>query len=756
MNSSIKKKCHIFVSITYTTLIVIYPEVNENTVANVSLHCTAANLMMIKFNSGMYIIEQNVSENVWRLVNVINGNMIMFTNLTAGTNYRYRFYKLIKNGILRAETTDSFSTYEVDYEPLAVQNISLLKLEVDEKNGDHLHADIAFEAATDRSCDYYILLWSEEHNLKDYDLRKVRVFQFSIGQLEFNTNNTVHILSVNEVGAKMSPRTAMVIYTPPCVDYYNLTICAPDNVKGLQTEHIYRYGEFYDLNITWDKPNLEPDNYTIEVQRKEEYDLLTKIVPGNRTDVIFSNVKLDSYYEVSICAESLGGMSGITSILRRVAVVNEFSNKVMIVTIVVITGVVLFIGVIYFQCYKRRNKHFTMECTHFENFGQKNQAIETDMKLLHTDYDTEFNCSRLVHDKYELCPKLLKLNHVIGSGAYGVVRLGSLQDKFGNSTDVAVKMLKENPSVQDIKNFHKEILIMKFAGHHPNIASLIGCCFLYNKPVLVVEYCCKGDLQTYLRTIWQNMIGIAFTHGEPFGRDVNSFTDSGIDHSSNNSAGNGPNYQNVNVIVNRLYDIQQDVARCTETVSALDLLNFARQIVTGMEFLSSSRIIHRDLAARNILVCAGAIVKISDFGLSRDVYQENLYRKQGNGKLPLKWMAIEALTHQIYTTQSDVWSFGILLWEIVTMGAHPYPDVSMNAILKFLKSGYRMGRPFNCSVELYDIMLSCWNVIPQSRPTFTQLGERLDTLICDQSDNEYLIIDKILCDDQDQYRIIEE
>ncbi|XP_031831224.1 uncharacterized protein LOC116426431 isoform X9 [Nomia melanderi] len=601
---------------------IVYPEVNENTVANVSLHCTAANLMMIKFNSGMYIIEQNVSENVWRLVNVINGNMIMFTNLTAGTNYRYRFYKLIKNGILRAETTDSFSTYEVDYEPLAVQNISLLKLEVDEKNGDHLHADIAFEAATDRSCDYYILLWSEEHNLKDYDLRKVRVFQFSIGQLEFNTNNTVHILSVNEVGAKMSPRTAMVIYTPPCVDYYNLTICAPDNVKGLQTEHIYRYGEFYDLNITWDKPNLEPDNYTIEVQRKEEYDLLTKIVPGNRTDVIFSNVKLDSYYEVSICAESLGGMSGITSILRRVAVVNEFSNKVMIVTIVVITGVVLFIGVIYFQCYKRRNKHFTMECTHFE--------------------------------------------------------------------------------------------------------------------------------------IWQNMIGIAFTHGEPFGRDVNSFTDSGIDHSSNNSAGNGPNYQNVNVIVNRLYDIQQDVARCTETVSALDLLNFARQIVTGMEFLSSSRIIHRDLAARNILVCAGAIVKISDFGLSRDVYQENLYRKQGNGKLPLKWMAIEALTHQIYTTQSDVWSFGILLWEIVTMGAHPYPDVSMNAILKFLKSGYRMGRPFNCSVELYDIMLSCWNVIPQSRPTFTQLGERLDTLICDQSDNEYLIIDKILCDDQDQYRIIEE
>lgn len=113
-----------------------------------------------------------------------------------------------------------------------------------------------------------------------------------------------------------------------------------------------------------------------------------------------------------------------------------------------------------------------------------------------------------------------------------------------------------------------------------------------------------------------------------------------------------------NLIVNRLYDLQQSIKDTDEDrsndITAVDLLSFGRQIAMGMEFLSSNRVVHRDLAARNVLVCSNKTVKIADFGLSRDIYQENMYKKTGSGKLPIKWMAIESLTHQVYTTQSDV------------------------------------------------------------------------------------------------------
>lgn len=113
-----------------------------------------------------------------------------------------------------------------------------------------------------------------------------------------------------------------------------------------------------------------------------------------------------------------------------------------------------------------------------------------------------------------------------------------------------------------------------------------------------------------------------------------------------------------NLIVNRMYDLQQNIKDTDEDrsndITAVDLLSFSRQIAMGMEFLSTNRVVHRDLAARNVLVCSDKTVKIADFGLSRDIYQENMYKKTGSGKLPIKWMAIESLTHQVYTTQSDV------------------------------------------------------------------------------------------------------
>lgn len=117
--------------------------------------------------------------------------------------------------------------------------------------------------------------------------------------------------------------------------------------------------------------------------------------------------------------------------------------------------------------------------------------------------------------------------------------------------------------------------------------------------------------------------------------------------------------------------------------------------------MASLHVLHRDLAARNVLVCENRTIKVSDFGLSRDVYRDNVYYKTSSGKLPIRWLALESLTHQVYTTHSDVWSYGILLWEIITLGGNPYPGVQTHELLDLLLKGYRMSCPSNCSPEMY-------------------------------------------------------
>ena len=157
-----------------------------------------------------------------------------------------------------------------------------------------------------------------------------------------------------------------------------------------------------------------------------------------------------------------------------------------------------------------------------------------------------------------------------------------------------------------------------------------------------------------------------------------------------------------------------------------------------MEYLAGKKCIHRDLAARNILVAKDYVLKIADFGLARDVQTKGEYLKQGDGFLPIRWMAPESILHRTYTLKSDIWSFGVVLWEMMSLGANPYSDLTVDQHFVFLREQKRLQRPPNCSQEIYTIMLQCWAQDPFHRPTFELLVEDFNRLLINASESMYL------------------
>ncbi|KAM9589778.1 tyrosine-protein kinase HCK isoform 3-T4 [Trichechus inunguis] len=155
------------------------------------------------------------------------------------------------------------------------------------------------------------------------------------------------------------------------------------------------------------------------------------------------------------------------------------------------------------------------------------------------------------------------------------------------------------------------------------------------------------------------------------------------------------------------------------------LIDFSAQIAEGMAFIEQRNYIHRDLRAANILVSASLVCKIADFGLAR-VIEDNEYTAREGAKFPIKWTAPEAINFGSFTIKSDVWSFGILLMEIVTYGRIPYPGMSNPEVIRALERGYRMPRPEHCPEELYNIMTRCWKNRPEERPTFEYIQSVLD------------------------------
>lgn len=259
--------------------------------------------------------------------------------------------------------------------------------------------------------------------------------------------------------------------------------------------------------------------------------------------------------------------------------------------------------------------------------------------------------------KWEMKRENIDLQETIGEGEFGKVVRGFASHLPAADNPkpmtVAVKMLKTGANHFELFALMSEYQMLQDLSH-PNVIKLLGACTTAETPLLIIEYCHFGSLKSYLR----------------LSRSV-------IEPTRDN-------------------DYQNEI----EPVTEKDVLSFAWQVCKGMAYLADMKLVHRDLAARNVLMAEGKVCKISDFGLTRDIYEDDAYLKKSKDRVPVKWMAPESLSDQVYTTKSDIWSFGVLCWEIITLGASPYPAVPLQNLYSLLMSGYRMARPNNCSEEM--------------------------------------------------------
>ncbi|XP_041826680.1 neurotrophic tyrosine kinase, receptor, type 2b [Melanotaenia boesemani] len=273
------------------------------------------------------------------------------------------------------------------------------------------------------------------------------------------------------------------------------------------------------------------------------------------------------------------------------------------------------------------------------------------------------------------------LKRELGEGAFGKVFLAECYDLVPDQEKihVAVKTLKE-ASESGRADFYREAELLTNLQHE-HIVTFYGVCVESDPLIMVFEYMKHGDLNKFLRS-----------HGP----DAVLMADG--QHSV-------------------LVELTQS-----------QMLHIAQQIAAGMVYLASQHFVHRDLATRNCLVGENLLVKIGDFGMSRDVYSTDYYRVGGHTMLPIRWMPPESIMYRRFTTESDVWSLGVVLWEIFTYGKQPWYQLSNNEVIECITQGRVLQRPRTCPKEVYDLMLGCWQREPYMRLNIKEIHSMLQSL----------------------------
>ncbi|KAG2467741.1 EPHA7 protein, partial [Polypterus senegalus] len=431
------------------------------------------------------------------------------------------------------------------------------------------------------------------------------------------------------------------------------------------------------IELSWQEPehpNGVITEYEIKYYEKDQKERTYSTVKTKTTSAAINNLKPGTTYMFQIRAFTAAGygtygprLEIITQEEATATAVSSEQNPVIIIAVVAVAGTIILVFMVFGFIIGRRH------CGYSKADQEGDEELYFQFKFPGTktyiDPETYEDPNRAVHQfAKELDASCIKIERVIGAGEFGEVCSGRLKLPGKRDMSVAIKTLKVGYTEKQRRDFLCEASIMG-QFDHPNVVHLEGVVTRGKPVMIVIEYMENGALDAFLRK-----------HDGQF--------------------------------------------------TVIQLVGMLRGIAAGMRYLSDMGYVHRDLAARNILVNSNLVCKVSDFGLSRVIEDdpEAVYTTSG-GKIPVRWTAPEAIQYRKFTSASDVWSYGIVMWEVMSYGERPYWDMSNQDVIKAIEEGYRLPSPMDCPSGLHQLMLDCWQKERGERPKFDQIVGILDKMI---------------------------
>nr|XP_054104948.1 ephrin type-A receptor 6 isoform X3 [Callithrix jacchus] len=488
------------------------------------------------------------------------------------------------------------------------------------------------------------------------------------------------------------------------------------------------------IALSWQAPAFSNGailDYEIKYYEKEHEQLTYSSTRSKAPSVIITGLKPATKYVFHIRVRTAAGYTGYSQKFEfetgdETSDMAAEQGQILVIATAAVGGFTLLVILTLFflitgrcQWYiKAKMKSEEKRRNHLQNGQLRFPGIKT-----YIDPDTYEDPSLAVHEfAKEIDPSRIRIERVIGAGEFGEVCSGRLKTPGKREIPVAIKTLKGGHMDRQRRDFLREASIMG-QFDHPNIIRLEGVVTKRSFPAIGVEALCPS----FLRAGFLN--SIQAPHPVPGGGSLPPRIPAG---------------RPVMIVVEYMENGSLDsfLRKHDGHFTVIQLVGMLRGIASGMKYLSDMGYVHRDLAARNILVNSNLVCKVSDFGLSRVLEDdpEAAYTTTG-GKIPIRWTAPEAIAYRKFSSASDAWSYGIVMWEVMSYGERPYWEMSNQDVILSIEEGYRLPAPMGCPASLHQLMLHCWQKERNHRPKFTDIVSFLDKLIRNPSALHTLVED---------------